>query len=112
MKGSLIGGIENSFGSFFHLMVQLINRAEMHTGRLTMFYAGWFLAFFCPVGAEVAQIRRKREVVYRHPLQGLQDMLVYDNTEFSGRIAMFLLACDLAGTATRAVIILDKKSVL
>jgi peroxiredoxin len=39
-------------------------------------------------------------------------MLVYDNTEFPGRIAMFLLTGDLAGTATRAVIILDKKSVL
>jgi peroxiredoxin len=39
-------------------------------------------------------------------------MLVYDDTEFPGWITMFLLAGDLAGTATRAVIILDKKSVL
>jgi len=64
------------------------------------------------MGAEVAQVRRKGEVVNRHPFQGLQDMLVYDNTEFPGRIPMFLLAGNLAGTATRAVIILDKKSVL
>ena len=84
----------------------------MHTGRLAVFDTGGFFAFFCPVGAEVAQIRRKREVVNRHPLQGLQDMLVYDNSEFSGRVSMFLLACDLTGTATGAVIILDKKSVL
>ncbi len=105
-KSPLIGGKENSFGPFFHLKVQLINRAEVHTGSLAVFHAGWFFALFCPVGAEVAQIRRKWEVVYRHPLQSLQNMLVYDNTEFPGRIPMFLLAGDLAGTATRAVIIL------
>jgi hypothetical protein len=64
------------------------------------------------MGAEVAQIRRKREIVNRHPFQRLQDMLVYDNPEFPGRIPMFLLAGDLTGTATRAVIILDKKPVL
>ena len=67
-----------------------------------MFHTGRFLAFFCPMGTEVAQIRRKREVVKGHPLQGLQDMLIDDDTEFSGRIPMFLLAGYLAGTAARA----------
>ena len=104
-KSPLIGGKENSFGPFFHLKVQLINRAEVHTGCLAVFHAGRFSTLFCPMGAEVAQVRRKREVVNRQSFQGLQDMLVYDNTEFPGRIPMFLLAGDLAGTATCAVII-------
>jgi hypothetical protein len=63
IEGPLIGGKKNSFGPFFHLKVQLINRAEVHTGCLAVFYAGRFFALFCPVGAEIAQIRRKREVV-------------------------------------------------
>jgi hypothetical protein len=111
-EGPLFGGKKNSFGPFYHLKIQLINRAEMNTGRLAVFNAGRFSAILCSMGAEVAQIRRKREIVNRHPFQGFQDVLVYDDTEFSSRIPMFLLAGDLAGTATRAVIVLDKKSTL
>lgn len=83
----------------------------MDTGCLTVFYTGRLHTFFCPMGTKVAQIRRKRKVVKGHPLQGLQDMLIDDDTEFSGWIPMFLLAGDLAGTAASAVIILYKKSV-
>ena len=112
IRGLLIRGIENRFGPLFYLIVQFINRAEIHTGCLAVFYAGRFFTLFCPVGAEVAQIRWKRKIVNGHSIQGLQDMLVYNNAEFPCRITMFLLAGDLAGSATRTVIILDQKSAL
>ena len=49
-RESSFGRKKNSFGPFFHLMVQLINGTEMHTERLAVFHTGRLSAFFLSYG--------------------------------------------------------------
>ena len=76
-----------------------------------MFHTCRLFTLSSPVGAKIAQIRWKRQIIERHPVHGLQNMFGYNDPEFSGRISMLLLASHLAGMAACAVIIFNQQSI-
>jgi len=77
-------------------MDEFIRRSEMNAGRQTVLDTSGFVSLFGAMGAKIAEVRRKWDIINDHPVHGFQNMLGNRDPVFPGRIGMLLLTGYLA----------------
>jgi hypothetical protein len=93
-----------------HQLGQLLHRSVRHASCLAVFHTGRRDSLFCSLCTQVAQIRRKRNIVDGNLVKGLQDNFVDLDPPLSDRVVVLLLAGHLAGMASGAVFVINQQS--